>query len=183
MSLVKRQPGKWKTQVMATTTFDTTCKRQHLEADLAAMLATSTELHVIPEEFGMMNSSGQNGVQDEFKAEVEVEGLLRKGPFNLSGNLQGLGDLTTLVAGSYQTHPQDFTSNDNISGGPVKETWKHITQTRRPQEVKSCPPSSSGRNPSLQLLLSELLFNQSVQSSRAFVVLQFLTCWISRPPK
>jgi len=117
---------------MATTTFDTTCKRQRLEADLAAMLATSTELHVIvpEEESGLMNSGGQNGVKNEFKAEVEAEGLSGGGPFDLSGNLEELGGLDY---GSYQTHPQDFTSDDNISGGPMKETRKRITQTRRPQ--------------------------------------------------
>ena len=131
-SSVKRRPGKRKTQIMATTTFDMTRKRQRLEADLAAMLATSTELHVIPEEeSGLMNSSGQNVVKDEFKAKVEVEGLSGGEPFDLSGNLEELGGLNY---GSYQTHPQDFTSDDNISGRPMKETRKRITpESRRPQ--------------------------------------------------
>jgi len=47
-SPVKKRPGKRKTQVMTTTVFDATRKRQRLETDLAAMLAT--ELPVIPEE-------------------------------------------------------------------------------------------------------------------------------------
>ena len=101
---------------MATITFDTTHKRQCLEANLAAMLSTSTELHMIPEEESeLMNSGGQNIVKDEFKAEVEVEGLLGGEPFDLSSNLEELGGLNY---GSYQTHPQDFTSDDNISGRP-----------------------------------------------------------------
>ena len=152
-SSVKRRPGKRKTQIMATTTFDMTRKRQRLEADLAAILSTSTELHMILEEgSGLMNSGGQNIVKDEFKAEVEVEGLSGGEPFNLSGNLEELGGLNY---GSYQTHPQDFTSDNNISERPMKETQKCITPESRPgdhnslREVESCPPSSSGQNSSL----------------------------------
>jgi len=44
-SLVKKRPQKWKTQVLTSTTlsttFDVTCKRQCLQADLAAILAIS----------------------------------------------------------------------------------------------------------------------------------------------
>ena len=173
---------------MATTTFDTTRKRQCLEADLAAMLATSTELHVIPEEeSGLMNSGGQNVVRDEFKAKVEVEGLSGGEPFDLSGNWEELGGLNY---GSYQTHPQDFTSDDNILGRPMKETRKRITPESRPgdhnslREVESCPPSSSGRNPSLHDFFCWSCYSTSrFRAPRHLLFSNFFARRISRPPK
>ena len=111
---------------MTSTAFDATRKKQRLQEDLAAMLAT--ELPVIPEEeFGLTDSGGQIGVEDERQAIEEVpEGSSGWEPFDLTGNLE------EAEYGFYQTHPEESTcSDDNISGShtpiPMKDTRKRIT--------------------------------------------------------
>lgn len=122
----KKRPGKRKTQVMTTTTFDAARKRQRLEAEIAEMLAT--ELPVIPEEDSvLMDSGGPTGIADELKPVEEVGG---SGPDSLdpTSNWEDSG----FDYGFYQTHPQEFTdSNDNVSGThapiPTKGTRRRIT--------------------------------------------------------
>jgi hypothetical protein len=106
--------------------FDATHKKQQLQEELAAMLAT--ELPVIPEEeFGLVDSGGQIRVEDECQAIEEMpEGLSGQEPFNLTGNLE------EAKYGFYQTHPEESTcSDDNILGSympiPMKDTQKCIT--------------------------------------------------------
>lgn len=124
-SPAKKRPGKRKTQVLTSIAFDATRKKQRLQEDLAAMLAT--ELPVIPEEeFGLTDSGGQIRVEDERQAIEELpEGLSGQEPFDLTDNLE------EAEFGFYQTHPESTCSDDNISGShssmPMKDTRKRIT--------------------------------------------------------
>jgi hypothetical protein len=122
MSPVKKRPGKRKTQVMTTTAFDATRKRQRLQADVAALLAT--ELPVIPEEEpGLMESSGQ--VEEELNAVGEVPEVSLEGSSGQDLNLEALEGSNN---GFFKTE-STYSGNDytcNISEGQGLEK-KRVT--------------------------------------------------------
>ena len=122
-SPMKKRPGKRKTQVMTTTAFDATRKRQRLQADLAAMLAT--ELPVIPEEEPGSMDDGVSGQSCTIEEEVVGIGnwaeLPGQGPFDPTGQEPGGFDY-----GFPELYPENYTNSGdkNLQNNESAQTKK-----------------------------------------------------------
>jgi len=115
-SPVKKRPPKQKSQVMMTTTFDAICKRQCLQAEVEAMLAT--ELPIIPEE----EAEPDKGVEEEGHRE-ELSGHDLE-PFNSTNRELPEG----FDHGFLEVYPEHSTnSGDNVVGNQEPKNRRHIT--------------------------------------------------------
>src|SRR6266567_1510956 len=153
----KKRPGKRRTQVMAMTTFDAPRKRQHLQAELEALLAT--ELPVVPEaESELMDGGGPSGVADE----LQVEGLLGQDSLDPTTDVVDSG----FDYGFHQPHSQDSAYPDNKCSGthaliPTKEPQKRVTPDQATTVLYEKWKES------LPLLVDELLSYQSASVGAA----------------